>query len=108
ALSFNFEDRHSNFFLKELINRNYSVLNFYGINANDNLYEQNKSLMKKLQLIENEESLKKYAQKSSEKIYEKINSLKKETFNEFMKFNSQVDNILTMNQENIKELSKNR
>src|SRR5699024_4655469 len=87
ALSFKFEERHSHLFLKELINRNHPILNFYGINDTENLYEQNKKLNEKVQLSETENSLKIYAQKSSEKIYDKITNLKKETFNEFMKFN---------------------
>lgn len=42
SLSFNLEDRKSGYMFKELINRNFSVLNFYGINSEKNSYEKNR------------------------------------------------------------------
>lgn len=39
SLSFDYPDRKSNYFFKELINRNYPVLNFYGFNQERNLFE---------------------------------------------------------------------
>ncbi|WP_342388744.1 hypothetical protein [Salinicoccus bachuensis] len=42
SLSFSYKQRVDNFLSRELINRNYPMLNFYGINNIKNLYEQNK------------------------------------------------------------------
>lgn len=39
SLSFSLSQRESDFVFRELINRNFSVLNFYGINSRENLYE---------------------------------------------------------------------
>ena len=44
SLSFSYEERRDCFMFKEIINRNFSILNFYGINNLSNLYEQSKSL----------------------------------------------------------------
>lgn len=40
SLSFPYEKRNSEYMFKELINRNFAVLNFYGDNKEENLYEQ--------------------------------------------------------------------
>src|SRR5699024_5282378 len=40
SLSFSYEKRRDEYLFKELINRNYSILNFYGDNTLKNLYEQ--------------------------------------------------------------------
>ncbi|TVT28883.1 hypothetical protein FO441_00970 [Salinicoccus cyprini] len=40
SLSYSYPKRRSRYFQYELINRNYPVLNFYGLNNNKNLYEQ--------------------------------------------------------------------
>ncbi|WP_462420198.1 hypothetical protein [Salinicoccus sp. Marseille-QA3877] len=42
SLSFNYEERRDGYMFKEIINRNFSILNFYGINNLKNLYEQSK------------------------------------------------------------------
>lgn len=43
TLSFDYEKRKSRYFQFELINRNYPVLNFFGLNELSNLYEQIKN-----------------------------------------------------------------
>ncbi|WP_204181780.1 hypothetical protein [Staphylococcus sp. GDY8P152P] len=40
SLSFSLDERINDYFFNELINRNYSILNFYGKNQKDNLYER--------------------------------------------------------------------
>lgn len=40
SLSFDYEKRRDEYMYKELINRNYPILNFYGDNSELNLYEQ--------------------------------------------------------------------
>lgn len=40
ALSFDLKDRINNYITKELINRNLPILNFYGINQLQNMYEE--------------------------------------------------------------------
>lgn len=42
SLSFNYYDRKSGFLFNELINRNLPILNFFGKNKEENLYEQMK------------------------------------------------------------------
>lgn len=42
SLSFPYEKRRDEYMFKEIINRNYSILNFYGDNELKNLYEQNR------------------------------------------------------------------
>lgn len=39
SLSFPLKKRKSNYFFKHLINKNYPVLNFYGVNTDQNLFE---------------------------------------------------------------------
>lgn len=43
SLSFPYEQRRDCYMFKEIINRNFPILNFYGINDLDNIYEQSKS-----------------------------------------------------------------
>lgn len=43
SLSFSYNDRKSGFLFNELINRNYPILNFFGKNSENNLYEQMRS-----------------------------------------------------------------
>src|SRR5699024_9735723 len=43
TLSFDYEKRKNRYFQYELINRNYPVLNFFGLNELKNLYEQTKN-----------------------------------------------------------------
>lgn len=43
ALSFSADQRKEGFLFKELINRNSPILNFFGINETQNLYEKNRS-----------------------------------------------------------------
>src|SRR5699024_10917782 len=43
SLSFSLKERKSDYLFKELINRNYPILNFYGKNTKLNLYEQFKN-----------------------------------------------------------------
>lgn len=40
SLSFNYIERKKGLLFQELINRNYPILNFYGKNKNENLYEE--------------------------------------------------------------------
>lgn len=42
TLSFSYEKRRDRYFQYEIVNRNYPVLNFYGLNNKKNLYEQNR------------------------------------------------------------------
>lgn len=42
SLSFDYEQRRDGYMFKEIINRNFPLLNFYGINETKNLYEQSK------------------------------------------------------------------
>ncbi len=42
SLSFSLMNRKSDYFFRELINRNFSILNFYGINSKLNCYESNR------------------------------------------------------------------
>lgn len=42
SLSFSLEKRRNEYFFNELINRNYPILNFYGKNEKENLYEKSK------------------------------------------------------------------
>lgn len=42
SLSFDIDQRRSNFMFTEIINRNYPLLNFYGKNEVENLYEKNR------------------------------------------------------------------
>src|SRR5699024_12461082 len=44
SLSFSLKERKSDYLFKELINRNYPILNFYGKNTKLNLYEQLKNI----------------------------------------------------------------
>lgn len=44
TLSFPYEKRRDRYFQLEITNRNYPVLNFYGINEIENLYEQNRKI----------------------------------------------------------------
>lgn len=46
GLSFSFNKRKTDYLFKELINKNYPILNFYGVNNTSNLYEQLKSKVK--------------------------------------------------------------
>ncbi|MFC3900404.1 hypothetical protein [Aliicoccus persicus] len=42
SLSFSYEQRRDCYLFKEIINRNFPILNFYGVNDYNNLYEQSK------------------------------------------------------------------
>src|SRR5699024_10271457 len=75
SLSLSYQERKSNILFNELINKNYSVLNFYGKNNLNNLYEQ---------ISEKDFS-----------IGENLSS--KEIFSSFKLFNSEKNKINTIN-----------
>lgn len=102
SLSFTFDERKSSVFFKELINRNYPILNFYGINSDENLYETYTKLLNNTKFEKESKSIVNYAQKSSEKIYDKINILKKHTNSQHFEYFNQLNHIMMMNKENIK------
>lgn len=102
SLSFTFDERKSSVFFKELINRNYPILNFYGVNSDENLFEAYMKLLDSEKSEKESKSIVSYAQKSSEKIYDKINNLKKHTDNQTFEYLNQLNHILMLNKENIK------
>src|SRR5699024_5521502 len=77
SLSFPFHYRKESLFFKKLINRNFPILNFYGVNSDENLFESYTKLLNdyksKIDLLKKEKQIKNnsennlvaYAQKSS-------------------------------------------
>src|SRR5699024_8823537 len=114
SLSFSFNDRKESIFFKELINRNYASLNFYGVNSDENLYESYTKLLKYCEEKElsndsmKEKKLVDYAQKSSEKIYDKINILQNKIMQDStLDVQNQLNHIMMINKENINFMQEN-
>lgn len=51
GMAFDIEKRQSGYLFKELINNNFPILNFYGVNSKKNIYEQHKKTINGLSKI---------------------------------------------------------